>query len=255
MQEKSKEYNEKEQQVAENRSRNTLFERRENLQKHESYASERRQYDAIRNGQTDRIQSVFQITPDGTPGILSRNELRNSKNMFIAGITLFTRAAIEGGVPEETAYALSDGYIQTVEECTSKSSIEKLSQKAALRFAQEVQKSGMRHYSREIEAAVKYIHLHLHVPVTLEETAEAAGISASYLSRLFKKETGMLFVDYIQKERIEAACNMLKFSDRKIGEISDYLSFGSLNYFSRIFAKRMGMSPKEYRKLHHQPNF
>lgn len=154
MQEKSKEYNEKEQQVAENRSRNTLFERRENLQKHESYASERRQYDAIRNGQTDRIQSVFQITPDGTPGILSRNELRNSKNMFIAGITLFTRAAIEGGVPEETAYALSDGYIQTVEECTSKSSIEKLSQKAALRFAQEVQKSGMRHYSREIEAAV-----------------------------------------------------------------------------------------------------
>ena len=56
-------------------------------------------------------------------------KLRNSKNMFIAGITLFTRAAIEGGVPEETAYALSDGYIQTVEECTSKSSIEKLLQK------------------------------------------------------------------------------------------------------------------------------
>lgn len=53
MQEKSKEYNEKEQQIAENRSRNTLFERRENLQKHESYASERRQYDAIRNGQTE----------------------------------------------------------------------------------------------------------------------------------------------------------------------------------------------------------
>ena len=77
MQEKSKEYNEKEQQVAENRSRNTLFERRENLQKHESYASERRQYDAIRNGQTDRIQSVFQITPDGTPGILSEKRSMN----------------------------------------------------------------------------------------------------------------------------------------------------------------------------------
>jgi len=53
MQKKNKEYNEKEQQIAENRSRNTLFERRENLQKHESYASERRQYDAIRNGQTE----------------------------------------------------------------------------------------------------------------------------------------------------------------------------------------------------------
>ena len=248
MQEKSKEYNEKEQQVAENRSRNTLFERRENLQKHESYASERRQYDAIRNGQTDRIQSVFQITPDGTPGILSRNELRNSKNMFIAGITLFTRAAIKGGVPEETAYALSDGYIQTVEECTSKSSIEKLSQKAALRFAQEVQKSGMRHYSREIEAAVKYIHLHLHVPVTLEETAEAAGISASYLSRLFKKETGMLFVDYIQKERIEAACNMLTYSDYTAAQISEYLCFSTQIYFIKIFRKYTGTTPAKYKK-------
>lgn len=249
MQEKNKEYNEKEQQIAENRSRNTLFERRENLQKHESYASERRQYDAIRNGQTDRIQSVFQLTPDGTPGILSRNELRNSKNMFIAGITLFTRAAIEGGVPEETAYALSDGYIQTVEECTSKSSIEKLSQKAALRFAQEVQKSGMQHYSREIEAAVKYIHLHLHVPVTLEETAEAAGISASYLSRLFKKETGMLFVDYIQKERIEAACNMLTYSDYTAAQISEYLCFSTQSYFIKIFRKYTGTTPAKYKNI------
>ena len=58
--------------------------------------------------------------------------------MFIAGITLFTRAAIDGGVPEETAYSLSDGYIQTVEECTNSVSIEKLSQRAAARFAQEV---------------------------------------------------------------------------------------------------------------------
>ena len=226
MQKKNKEYNEREQQIAENRSRNTLFERRENLQKHESYASERRQYDAIRNGQTDRIQSVFQLTPDGTPGILSRNELRNSKNMFIAGITLFTRAAIEGGVPEETAYALSDGYIQTVEE----------------------QKSGMRHYSREIEAAVKYIHLHLHVPVTLEETAEAAGISASYLSRLFKKETGMLFVDYIQKERIEAACNMLTYSDYTAAQISEYLCFSTQSYFIKIFRKYTGTTPAKYKK-------
>ena len=180
MQEKSKEYNEKEQQVAENRSRNTLFERRENLQKHESYASERRQYDAIRNGQTDRIQSVFQLTPDGTPGILSRNELRNSKNMFIAGITLFTRAAIEGGVPEETA--------------------------------------------------------------------EAAGISASYLSRLFKKETGMLFVDYIQKERIEAACNMLTYSDYTAAQISEYLCFSTQSYFIKIFRKYTGTTPAKYKK-------
>ena len=82
--------------------------------------------------------SLLQQKPDGTEGILSKDQLRNSKNMFIAGITLFTRATIDGGVPEETAYSLSDGYIQTVEECTNSVSIEKLSQRAAARFAQEV---------------------------------------------------------------------------------------------------------------------
>ena len=77
------------------------------------------QYDAIRSGQVEQILSLLQQKPDGTEGILSKDQLRNSKNMFIAGITLFTRAAIDGGVPEETAYSLSDGYIQTVEECTN----------------------------------------------------------------------------------------------------------------------------------------
>ena len=199
-----------------------------------------------------RVLSIFQKTPDGTPGVLSRNELRNSKNMFIAGITLFTRAAIEGGVPEETAYALSDGYIQTVEECTSKYSIEKLSEKAAMRFAEEVQKHGMRNYSRTIEAAIKYIHLHLHTSITLEETAEAAGISPGYLSRLFKKETGMFLVDYIQKERIEAACNMLTYSDYTAAQISEYLCFSTQSYFIKIFKKYTGTTPAKYKKYKFQ---
>ena len=106
----------------------------------------------------------------------------------------------------------------------------------------------MQHYSREIEAAVKYIHLHLYVPVTLEETAEAAGISASYLSRLFKKETGMLFVDYIQKERIEAACNMLTYSDYTAAQISEYLCFSTQSYFIKIFRKYTGTTPAKYKK-------
>ena len=109
--------------LAVNRGENTLFQRRENLSKHTSYARERMQYDAIRSGQVEQILSLLQQKPDGTEGILSKDQLRNSKNMFIAGITLFTRAAIDGGVPEETAYSLSDGYIQTVEECTNSVSI------------------------------------------------------------------------------------------------------------------------------------
>ena len=234
--------------LALNRGEDALFQRRENLQRHESYASERMQYEAIRNGQVDQIRSVMLKEPDGTPGILSKNELRNSKNMFIASITLYTRAAIEGGVPEETAYSLSDGYIQTVEECVDQSAIRELVLQAADCFASEVHKYGSPHYSRAVDRAVKYIHLHLHNPIALEAVSEAAGISPCYLSRVFRQETGMSIVDYIQKERIEAACNMLSYSDYTASQIGEYLCFANQSYFIRIFKKFTGMTPAKYRK-------
>ena len=233
---------------AENLGETTLFQRRENLQKHASYARERMQHDAIRNGQVEQIRSLLHQKPDGIQGTLSKNQLRNSKNMFIAGITLFTRAAIDGGVPEETAYSLSDGYIQTVEDCVDSASIENLSRKAAERFAQEVKKYGTPHYSRTIDRAVQYIHLHLHTAISLEGVSEAAGISPCYLSRLFRKETGMSIVDYIQKERIEAACNMLSYSEYTVSQIGEYLCFANQSYFIRIFKKFMGITPAKYRK-------
>lgn len=246
---------EKEEHLAENRKEDTLFERRENLEKHTSYASEREEYQVIRNGQVELVEGLFQRIPDGTPGILAKSSLRHNKNMFIAAITLFTRAAIEGGVPEETAYAMSDGYIQTVEECGNREAIERLRKKAALRFAEEAKKYGQRHYSPQIEKAMDYISLHLHTQISLSDIAHASGLSSYYLSRTFKKETGSSLVEYIQKERIEAACNMLKYSDYSAAEISQYLCFSNQSYFIRIFKKYQGMTPNRYRKTRKENRF
>ena len=85
--------------------------------------------------------------------------------------------------------------------------------------------------------------------IELGELAEKMGISKEYLSRLFKQHEGSPIVEYILNVKIEAACNMLKYSDRQVNEIADYLSFGSLSYFSRIFKKKMGVSPQQYRKM------
>ena len=63
------------------------------------------------------------------------------------------------------------------------SAIKELTLQAAVRFASEVRKYGSPHYSRAVDRAVKYIHLHLHNPITLGTVSEAAGISPYYLSR------------------------------------------------------------------------
>ena len=82
----------------------------------------------------------------------------------------------------------------------------------------------------------------------MEAAAEAVGLSDCHLSRIFKKEVGMSMVDYVQKERIEAAKHMLVNSDETLAAISQYLYFSTQSYFIRIFRKYTGMTPGKYRR-------
>lgn len=226
----------------------SLFERRELVQPHMSYAYEKEKYRVIREGRTDLLDSVTRIPPDGTEGVLSKNALRHQKNMLIAAITIFTRSAMEGGLQEELAYAMSDSYILKGEECTSVEELDKLSDQAFREYTYAVAVRKNRHYSSKIETALHFITIHLHEKLTLEIVAEAAGLSPCHLSRVFKKEVGMSIVDYVQKERIEAAKHMLLNSDETLAAISQYLYFSTQSYFIRIFKKYTGMTPGKYRR-------
>jgi AraC-like DNA-binding protein len=73
------------------------------------------------------------------------------------------------------------------------------------------------------------------------------GLNESYLSTLFKRETGVPLTEYVILKRMEAAENMLKYSDFSLSEISDILYFSSYSHFARTFRKYYDTSPKEYR--------
>ncbi len=226
----------------------SMFERRELAQPHMSYAYEKEKYRVIREGRVDLLDSVTRIPPDGTEGRLSRDTLRHQKNMLIASITIFTRSAMDGGLPEELAYAMSDSYILKGEECASVEELDRLNDRAFREFTYAVARN--RHCSSKIEAALHYITIHLHEKITLEKVAEAVGLSACHLSRIFKKEVGMSMVDYVQKERVEAAKHMLANSDETLAAISQYLYFSTQSYFIRIFKKYTGVTPGQYRRSH-----
>lgn len=229
---------------------NSLFERREAVQPHMSYAQEKERYRVIREGRTDLLEAVLKLLPDGTAGILSKDALRNQKNMLIAAVTTFTRSAMDGGLPEELAYAMSDSYILKGEECTSAQELDQIYNRAFREFTCAVARKKNRHYSMKMEAALHYITIHLHEKITLESVASAVGISPCHLSRIFKKETGISIVDYVQKERVEAAKHMLACTDDTLAAISQYLYFSTQSYFIRIFKKYTGMTPGQYRRCY-----
>lgn len=226
----------------------TLFERRENHRFHNTYAMEQQMLAIVRNGDSEHLPERLPSIFGGNPGILSRNPLRQAQNLFISLVTLLTRAAIEGGLPEETAFSLSDSFIQTSETAPNSEEVSRLATLALQTFTRKV--AHLRHgrYSAPVEHALDYIHRHLHCTLNLSVISGAIGLSPCYLSRLFHSETGESIVTYIQRERIKTAQNMLRFSDYSPAEIGNYLSFGSQSYFIQVFRNHTGMTPAVFRK-------
>ena len=76
---------------------------------------------------------------------------------------------------------------------------------------------------------------HYREKIYLEDIAEALGISPTYLSKLFKKETGQCLQDYINEERVFRAANLLIYSELSLTEIAEYVHFPNQSYFGKIF--------------------
>ncbi|NLM11572.1 MAG: response regulator transcription factor [Clostridiaceae bacterium] len=95
--------------------------------------------------------------------------------------------------------------------------------------------------------AIDYIHENYGKPITLNDVAEHVYVSTSYLSRMFKKELGKNFVDYLNGLRIEKAKELLMDPKYKTYEVAEIVGIPDAHYFSRLFKKYEGLSPTEYR--------
>ena len=93
----------------------------------------------------------------------------------------------------------------------------------------------------------QYIHEHIHERIFLQDIADTFGISPNYLSQLFKKHMNVGISEYITNQKIDESKHLLKETNLKIYEISDQLGFESSFYFSKVFKKITGISPKDYR--------
>ena len=95
-------------------------------------------------------------------------------------------------------------------------------------------------------SAEKYIDDHYSEDISLSLVASKLGLSTSYLSSKFSSETGMGFVDYVNKVRIEHACSYLKQGYYKVYEISEKVGFNDTKYFAKTFKKITGITPKKF---------
>lgn len=212
-----------------------------------SYREETNLMQAIREGRTkDAVRAAENMDRDS--GRLSSQDLSHRKNLAIIGIALCSRAAIEGGYPPAGAYSLSGYYIQKCDTAQDPAHLLYYRNRAIEEFTDQVhERLNRKHVSGYIEQCKDYVHKHYRTKISLPEVAEALGISSSYLSRLFRKETGMCLQDYITEVRVESAANLLKYSDYSLGDIAQYVHFPNQSYFGKVFREHKGMTPKAWR--------
>lgn len=99
-----------------------------------------------------------------------------------------------------------------------------------------------------IDDILNYIDRNCNKDISLDQVGEYANMSSYYLSKIFKKETGVNFVTYLTDRKIEIAKEMLVYTDVPIINIALDLSYHEPNYFSKVFKKSTGRTPTEYRK-------
>ncbi len=111
--------------------------------------------------------------------------------------------------------------------------------------AEENLKEGV---SKKILEIKRYIEENYYKNISLNEVADMFFISANYLSERFKREVGCTFMDYLTRIRIEHAKILLKEDDLTVGEICSMVGYENSTYFNKVFKRKVGVSPGQYRR-------
>lgn len=216
-------------------------------------------FHAVSSGDIDFVRQNCKekrFTETEGVGILSRNQVTNLKYHFVITTAFITRLCVESGMEMEQAFRLSDFYILKLDYLHSLSEIAYLHDRMVLDFTGKMRfLIRNQRMPKTVITCIDYIYAHIKERITVEDLAQYTGLSVSYLSRLFKKETGVSVSDYVREKKIEKAQHLLKYCDYSLVEIANYLSFSSQSHFIQLFKDFTGITPKKYRNLYSCSNW
>jgi len=236
-----------------------LFLQRENDTNHSPYENELIFYEYVKEGNQKKIIELMDQSPLNDPegrGRLSLDEVRNIKYHLVVSVAMISRFCMEGGMNSETAYSLSDLYIQKADICTSIDSLIELHRSMCSDYAGRMRLLRRNKvYSKYVVLCIDYVYENLQKRITVSMLAKHVSLNETYLSKLFKAETGKSVSGYIRDKKIEAAQNMLKYSDFSCLSIGNYLAFASQSHFIQVFKTKTGLTPEIYRKQYFRSNW
>ncbi len=173
--------------------------------------------------------------------------LRSVKNYLIVSNTLLRKAAENGGVHPYHIDKISSVYATKIEQLNSADAGNKLHYEMVRKYSLLVKNHSIGKFSPMIQKVITLIDSDLTMDLGLQAIADTLRVNPSYLSSSFKKETGSTLTDYVNRKRIDHALLLLNSTTMQVQTIAQHCGILDVNYFTKLFKKYIGITPKEYR--------
>ncbi|MBQ4564484.1 MAG: helix-turn-helix domain-containing protein [Lachnospiraceae bacterium] len=164
---------------------------------------------------------------------------------------LASRAAVEQGASEKQILIFLQSCQKQLATQQNFSALSTWLLDTVLRFINEMAVDPDIKHANIIHRCIQHISTRYTEHLTLEEMASIISFSPDYLSRIFRQETGITFNQYVNHVRIAKAKELIRHSDLRLTDISQMTGFDDQSYFTKVFRRMEGMSPREYAKKCH----
>lgn len=230
---------------------NTIYDMRD------KYMDEKEHYDYILEAEDQLSDLIRKRDRNGSQDLLNRllghiffyhaGNLSDIKARTLELIVIISRAVISSGADVGDIFRYSTEYMQQIDQFTSVDQLNKWLSEVICQFlAVSFDYIDIKH-SDIVFKTMDYIRGNCLRRITLEDVANEVYLSKAYLSSIFKQETGMSIIDYINQTRIAHSKTLLANTTLSLIEIANECSFGDQSYFSRVFKRYEGVTPKQYR--------
>lgn len=212
------------------------------------YESENRILEAVSRGDDEAAIEAMHQHSRFTYGGRFEGTLYQQKNKMIVFNTLLRKAIEPSKVHPYYIDAISSKYARIIEDADDIPN--EMMWQMVRDYCAYVRRYSLKEYSPAVQKVMNYVNLNVSEPLTLKSLAAMCFISPSYLSALFKQETGTTLIDYINTQRVNRAAQLLVQNNHTIAAVAEEVGILDVNYFTKIFKKTLGVTPTRYRREH-----
>ena len=212
------------------------------------YAYENELIDMVSKGLTHRAKMLLNGTTVTMMEQRVADSVRNTKNYLIICNTILRKAAQQGGVHPYYLDRDSSAFAMRIELIHSADEGQKLMGEMILSYCRLVRRHNDNRYSPTVQKATTFIDSQLSGDLHLRRLAEELSVSPGHLCDIFHKETGRTVTQYVTDARMKAAANLLRSTQLQVQTVAQHCGIGDVNYFSKVFKRHFGVTPRQYRE-------